>query len=324
MLNMSRRGLMVSAALGAAFGLSGKLNLINQAHAEMPLEPVHGVYKYKVGSIEVTAVYDGIWRKPHDPTFIKNASVEETKEALAKAGLTTEFMPIPLTVIVLKIGDKHIMVDSGSGVGQWQANATNLPANMNAAGIDRSQISTILVSHFHPDHVWGLMEKGTNAQVFPNAELIVNATEYNWWTEPGRVEKLAEGRRAAGKRIADNFPTWKNWKLVENNAEVAPGVRLIAAPGHTPGHSVFLVTSGKDQLMVSNDTMYVPALLAPHPDWQGVYDQDGPMAVSTRRKLIDQVIADKMMICGAHFPFPGAGAFAKDGDAYAFMPVVQS
>jgi glyoxylase-like metal-dependent hydrolase (beta-lactamase superfamily II) len=229
-----------------------------------------------------------------------------------------------LTVIVLKIGDKHIMVDSGSGVGQWQANATNLPANMKAAGIDRNQISTILVSHFHPDHVWGLMEKGTNAPVFPNAELIVNATEYNWWTESGRVEKLAEGRRAAGKRIAENFPTWKNWKLVQSNAEVAPGVRLIAAPGHTPGHSAFLVTSGKEQLMVSNDTMYVPALLAPHPEWQGTYDQDGAMAVATRRNLIDQVIADKMMICGAHFPFPGAGAFVKDGDAYAFMPVVQS
>jgi glyoxylase-like metal-dependent hydrolase (beta-lactamase superfamily II) len=324
MLNMSRRGLLASAALGAAFGLSGKLAFINPAHAETPLEPTTGFYKYKVCSVEVTAVYDGIWRKPHDPTFIKNASVEETKAALAKAGLTTEFMPIPLTVIVLKIGDKHIMVDAGSGVGQWQANATNLPANMKAAGIDRSQISTVLVSHFHPDHVWGLMEKGTSAPVFPNAELIVHDTEYNWWTESGRVEKLAEGRRAAGKRIADNFPTWKNWKLVQNNAEVAPGVRLIAAPGHTPGHSAFLVTSGKEQLMVSNDTMYVPALLAPHPDWQGTYDQDGAMAVVTRRNLVDQVIADKMMICGAHFPFPGAGAFVKDGDAYAFMPVVQS
>ncbi len=324
MLNMSRRSVLASAAVAAAFGLSTRLELVSPAHAEAPLEPTNGVYKYKVGDIEVTAVYDGIWRKPHDPTFIRNASVEETKEALGKAGLTTEFMPIPLTVIVLKIGGKHIMVDAGSGVGQWQANATNLPANMKAAGIDRGQISTILVSHFHPDHVWGLMEKGTNAAVFPDAELIVNATEYNWWTDPGRVEKLAEGRKAAGKRIATVFPTWKNWKLVEDNAEVASGVRLLAANGHTPGHSAFLVTSGKDQLMVSNDTIYVPALLAPHPDWQGVYDQDGPMAVATRRKLIDRVIADKMMICGAHFPFPGAGAFVKDGDAYAFTPVVQS
>ncbi len=76
--------------------------------------------------------------------------------------------------------------------------------------------------------------------------------------------------------------------------------------------------------MVSNDAMYVPALLAPHPDWQGAYDQDGPAAVVTRRKLIDRVIADQMLVCGAHFPFPGAGAFTKDGDAYAFAPIVQS
>ena len=72
--------------------------------------------------------------------------------------------------------------------------------------------------------------------------------------------------------------------------------------------------------MISNDTAYVPALLAPHPEWQGAYDQDGPLAVETRRKLIDRVIADKMMVCGAHFPFPGAGAFAKDGAGYAFTP----
>jgi len=325
MFTMSRRGILASAAVAAAFGLHGKkLAFVGPAHAEAPLEPVNGVYKYKVGSIEVTAVYDGIWRKPHDPTFIKNATVEDTKEALAKAGLSTEFMPIPLTVVVLKIGDKYVMIDSGSGVGQWQANATNLPSNMKAAGIDRGQISTILVSHFHPDHVWGLMEKGTNAAVFPNAELIVSSTEYKWWTDPGRVEKLPEGRRPAGKRIGDVFPTWKNWKLVEDNAEVAPGVRLLAAPGHTPGHSAFLVTSGKDQLMVSNDAMYVPALLAPHPDWQGAYDHDGATAVTTRRKLIDRVIADKMMVCGAHFPFPGRGTFTKDGDVYAFAPLAQS
>jgi glyoxylase-like metal-dependent hydrolase (beta-lactamase superfamily II) len=323
MLNMSRRNVLASAAATAAAVLSKPLTF-TQAHAETPLEPTVGFYKYKVGSIEVTAVYDGIWRKPHDPAFIKGVSVDETKAALAKAGLITEFMPIPLTVVVLKIGDRHIMVDAGSGVGQWQANATHLPANMKAAGIDRGQIDTILVSHFHPDHVWGLMEMDTNAAVFPNAELVVNSVEYKWWTEPGRVEKLAAGRKPAGKRIADVFPTWKNWKLVESGAEVAPGVQILEAFGHTPGHSAFLVTSGKDRLMVSNDTMYVPALLAPHPEWQGSYDQDGPMAIAARRKIVDRVIADNMMVCGAHFPFPGKGSFAKDGNAYAFMPDLQS
>ncbi|MCA0045786.1 MBL fold metallo-hydrolase [Mesorhizobium sp. B283B1A] len=321
MFSMTRRTVLHSAAAAAAFGLAGKLEFTRPAFAQTPVEPTVGFYKYKVGDIEVTAVYDGIWRKPHDPAFIKDVSVDDTKAALAKAGLPTEFMPIPLTVVVLKMGGRLIMMDAGSGVGQWQANATHLPANMAAAGIDYKAIDTIMISHFHPDHVWGLMEKGTNTPVFPNAELIVNATEYNWWTDPSRLAKLPEGRKPAGKRIAENFPKWKNWKLVEDGAEVAPGIQIIAAPGHTPGHSVYLANSGGEQLMISADTMYVPALLAPHPEWQGAYDQDGSTAIATRHKIVDRVIADNIRISGSHFPFPGAGVFVKDGSAYAFTPV---
>ena len=177
MFDITRRAVLGSAAAAAAFGLSRQLEFIPPSWAETPIEPSVGFYKYKVGSVEITAVYDGIWRKPHDPAFIKNASVDEIKQALAKAGLTTEFMPIPLTVVVLKIGDRLVMMDAGSGVGQWQANATHLPANMQAAGIDHTKIDTVIISHFHPDHVWGLMEKETNAPVFPNAELVVNETE---------------------------------------------------------------------------------------------------------------------------------------------------
>lgn len=320
MFNMTRRMVLGSAAAAAAFGIAGKLEFAPAAYAETPVEPLVGFYKYKVGSLEVTAVYDGIWRKPHDPAFIKDVSVDDTKAALAKAGLTTEFMPIPLTVVVLQMNGRTIMMDAGSGVGQWQANATHLPANMKAAGIDYKAIDTIMISHFHPDHVWGLMEKGTNNPVFPNAELIVNATEYNWWTDPSRLAKLPEGRKPAGKRIAENFPKWKNWKLVDDGKEVVPGIRLMAAPGHTPGHSVYHVDAGSEQFLVSADTMYVPALLAPHPEWQGSYDQDGPMAIATRHKIIDQVIADNVRICGSHFPFPGTGSFVKDGNAYAFTP----
>ncbi|AZO15829.1 MBL fold metallo-hydrolase [Mesorhizobium sp. M2A.F.Ca.ET.043.05.1.1] len=320
MFNMTRRMVLGSAAAAAAFGIAGKLEFAPAAYAETPVEPLVGFYKYKVGSLEVTAVYDGIWRKPHDPAFIKDVSVDDTKAALAKAGLTTEFMPIPLTVVVLKMNGRTIMMDAGSGVGQWQANATHLPANMKAAGIDYKAIDTILISHFHPDHVWGLMEKGTNDPVFPDAELIVNAAEYNWWTDPSRLAKLPEGRKPAGKRIAENFPKWKNWKLVDDGAEVVPGIRIMAAPGHTPGHSVYHVDAGAEQFLVSADTMYVPALLAPHPEWQGAYDQDGPMAIATRHRIIDQVIAGNVRICGSHFPFPGTGSFVKDGNAYAFTP----
>lgn len=316
----SRREAIAAASLAAAFGLSERLAIIAPAQAQVTPAPATGFSRYKVGSIEVTALYDGIWEKPHDPAFIKNASIEETKQALASAGQTTAFVPVPLTVVVLKLGDRYVMVDAGGGAGQWQPTATSLAANMKAAGIDPAAIGTILLSHFHPDHIFGLMSRGSNAPVFPQAELVVSAAEYRWWTEPGRVEKLPEARRPLGQRIAGVFPGWKNFRLIEGEPEVAPGVRLVNAPGHTPGHAAFHVSSGAEQLMISNDVAYVPALLAPHPEWQGAYDQDGPLAVATRRKLIDRVIAEKMLICGAHFPFPGLGSFARDGNAYAFTP----
>lgn len=324
MLNVSRRDFVVSTALAAAVGLNARLVVPAFAQSKTP-DPPKSYYKYKVGSVEVTALYDGIWEKPHDPAFIKNASVEETKDALAKAGFTTDFVSIPLTVVVLTVNGKHIMVDSGSGGGQWVPTAGKLHNNLSAAGIDPSKIGTILISHFHPDHIFGLMEKDTNKPTFPNAELVVSATEYKWWTEPGRVEKLPEARKALGARIQAAFPTWKNFRMVDgDNREVAPGVYLVNAPGHTPGHAAYLVSSGGKQLMISNDTAYVPALLAPHPEWQGAYDQDGPTAVATRRMLLDRVIAEKMAICGAHFPFPGAGSFSKDGAGYAFVPTAMA
>ncbi len=319
MPDLLRRDFVVLSALAAAFGLNARLvapSALAQGSSGAPSKPFH---KYKVGSVEVTAVYDGMWAKPHDPAFIKNASVEETKEALAKAKLPTDFVSVPLTVAVLTINGRHIMVDAGSGA-QWQSTAQGVVDGMKAAGIDPAKISTILISHFHPDHIFGLMEKGTNKPVFPDAELVVSAAEYKWWTEAGRVEKLPEGRKALGQRINTVFPTWKNFTLVEGEKEVAPGVHLVKAPGHTPGHAAFLLSSGNQQLMLSNDTAYVPALLAPHPEWQGAYDQDGALAVESRRALLDRVIAEKMRVCGAHFPFPGSGVFAKDGKGYAFVP----
>lgn len=320
MIHLSRRDAIVAGSLAAAFGLNKPLAFIAPAQAQTTPDPAVGFHRYKVGAIEVTALYDGIWEKPHDPAFIKNASIDETKEALAKAGLTIAFVSIPLTVVVLKLGERYVMVDSGSGAGQWQPTATKLAGNMAAAGIDPARIDTILLSHFHPDHIFGLMNRGSNAPVFPQAEIVVSATEYKWWTEPGRVEALPEARKALGQRVNAVFPGWKNFRLVEGEPEVAPGVRLVNAPGHTPGHAAYHVSSGNEQLMISNDTFYVPALLAPHPDWQGSYDQDGALAVETRRKLIERVLAEKMLICGAHFPFPGLGAFAKDGAGYAFTP----
>jgi glyoxylase-like metal-dependent hydrolase (beta-lactamase superfamily II) len=315
MLNLSRRDFVVSTGLAVALGLDGRL-AISPAFAQKTADPAKGFVTYKVGGADVTALYDGIWEKPHDPAFIANASVDDVKGAMTKAGLPADFVSIPFTVVVVRNGGKTVLCDSGTG-GQVQPTAGKMMANMKAAGIDPATIDTILISHCHPDHIFGLMEKDTNKPVFPNAEIVISDVEYKFWTDPAVIDRLPEARKGLARRIQAVFPTWKNIRQVSGEPEVATGIRFVSTPGHTPGHRAFHLASVASELMISNDTAYVPALVVANPGWHGQYDQDAATAEASRRKLLDRVIADKIMICGYHFPFPGAGTVAKDGAGYA-------
>ena len=330
MTNVSRRNLVFSAgAAAAAFGLNGPLEFLSPAFAQKAgsgsgsgtAPKVMGFKRFKVGDVEVTTIYDGVWEKAHDPAFIKNASVEDTKKALVAGKLTDAYVPIPFTVTVVKIRGKYVMFDSGTG-GQVQPTAgLMMSQNMKAAGIDPTKISTIIVTHYHPDHIFGMMAKDTNAQVFPNAEIMVPAAEHKWWTAPDLIGKLPEARQGLAKRIQATLPGWKNIKQIEDGKEVAPGIKAVASYGHTPGHTSFLVSSGKKQLMVLGDVTNIPALFVRNPGWHAASDTDPVMAEANRRKMIDRAIAEKMMVTGYHFGMPGAGTFAKDGSGYVFKPV---
>ena len=308
---LSRRDFTVSAGLAAALGLNARL-----AYAQKTPDPAKGHVTYTFGEAEVTALYDGIWEKPHDPAFVSNASVDDVKAAMVRAGLTPDFVSIPFTVSLVKTGGKLILCDSGTG-GQVQPTAGKMMGNMKAAGFDPASIDVVLVSHFHPDHIFGLMDKDTNKPVFPNAEIVVSDVEYKFWTDPAVIDRLPEGRKPLARRIQTVFPTWKNIRQVTGEQDVAPNMRFVMAPGHTPGHRAFHLSSGAAQLMLSNDTAYVPALVVANPGWHGAYDQDPTTAEASRRRVLDRVIADRMPIAGYHFPFPGAGTIAKDGTGYA-------
>src|SRR5215475_1678072 len=325
MRSPTRREFVVTAAVStAAFGLCASLAISAPAGQAKTPDPAPGFYRYRIGAAECTALYDGIWEKVHDPNFIKNASVAETKQALAAAKLSTSFVPIPISALVVKVNGKLTLCDAGGG-GQVQAFnpqsvfvSGKMMANMRAAGIDPRKIETILISHFHPDHIFGLLASRNNAPVFPNAEIIVPAAEYKWWTDPSLIERLPQARKPLAQRIQSVIPKWKNVLPVEGEDEVVPGIRLVAAPGHTPGHTAFHLSSGDQQLLITSDAVYVPALVAAHPGWHGAYDQDGPTAEASRRRLMDRVVADNMMVCGSHFPWPGVGRIAKDGAGYVF------
>jgi len=324
MHSISRRGFVISATTAAAaFGLIGPLEFFTPAFAQKPDPKLteKGFFKFKVGDIEVTQVSDGIWEKAHDEKFIKDVTVDQTKAALKASGLTDAHVPIPFTVTVIKVKDKYVMFDSGTGAqGAPTAGLIVKKEMLKAAGIDPSKISTIVVTHYHGDHIFGLMAKDTNAQLFPNAEIIMPEAEYKYWTDAGVFTTLAEPRHGLAKRIQATFPTWKNIKQVAAGKEALPGVRAVASYGHTPGHTSYLVSSKGKQLMVLGDVSNVPALNLKNPNWY-FFDQDFAVAEASRRKMFDRVVAEKLMVTGYHFGMPGAGTVSKDGKGYAFVPV---
>jgi glyoxylase-like metal-dependent hydrolase (beta-lactamase superfamily II) len=318
MFHVSRRDLVVGAAGAfAAFGLDKPLAFIGAAQAQtIPAGP--GFKKYQVGDIEVISLYDGVWEKAHDENFIKGANVEQTKAELKAAGLTDAFVPIPFTVLAVKTGGRLVLIDSGTGGGQAGGPEAGLLAqSMAAAGLDPKDVKTIMVSHFHGDHIFGLMAKDTNAQIFPEAEIVVPAAELKWWTQP--VESIPGPRQGNAKRVQATFPSLKNIRVVDGEAEVAPGIRQIPAHGHTQGHTAHVISSGGKQFISTADVTNINALFVKHPDWQAVFDHMPDLAIETRKKVFDRAIADKATVSGYHWGLPNVGTIAKDGSGYAFV-----
>jgi glyoxylase-like metal-dependent hydrolase (beta-lactamase superfamily II) len=320
MFEISRRDLVLgTAGAYAAFGLAKPIAFIGAAEARQA--PARSFRKFKVGDIEVVSLYDGIWEKAHDESFITGVTVKQTKAALRAAGLTDTHVPIPFTVMAVNTGGHLVLIDSGTGGGQAGGpKAGVLAQSMAAAGLDPKAVRTIVISHFHGNHIAGLMAKHTNAQMFPDAEIIVPAPELKWWTQP--IDSILQSRRGIARRVQATLPTWKNVKPVEGEAELVPGVRAIPAYGHTQGHTVHLVSSGGKQLLVTADTTNIPALFVKNPQWQAAFDHVPDMAVETRKKLFDRAIADEAMVAGYHWGLPNVGTIAKDGQGYAFTPVI--
>ena len=315
MHEVTRRGFLAGAASVAA------LPVLSAGAAAPPAgKEAAGIYRYRIGAFELTALYDGIWYRPITDKFIRNAPFTEVESALADAFMPADKLTTPFTTLIVNTGQKLVLIDTGTG-GQIAPSAGVLRANLLAAGIDPKAIDLIVISHFHPDHINGIKDKD-NELVFPNAEVMVPAAEWRFWMDdanlnaaPADLKLTFRNQRRIFSDIAQSVTRF------EPGAEVASGIVTVAAPGHTPGHTVFAIHSGDQSLLVLGDTAQHPAVFARHPDWQAAFDIDGDAAVATRKKLFDRAAADRMLVTGYHFPFPACGHLIKTANGYEHVPV---
>ncbi len=213
-----------------------------------------------------------------------------------------------------------VVFDAGNGVTPPGATQGRMIENMKAAGIDPAKVGTVVHSHFHGDHVNGLLDAAGNA-AFPNAEVVVPATEWAWWSDTGNETRSPEGQRGNFANSARRFAPYKGKiRQLAEGAEAVPGIRGIPAYGHTPGHTAYRISDGSAQAIFVADTVNRPELFARRPDFHAVFDFDATTAEASRRKLFDMLAADRIRITGYHFPFPANGFVTKDGAGYRFVP----
>ena len=252
MQHVTRRAVLAGSVSAAA------LPLLSAKAASPPAgEQTPGIYRYRIGTFELTALYDGIWYRPITEKFIRNAPFAEVENALAAAFMPADKLATPFTTLIVNTGQKLVLIDTGTG-GQIAPSAGVLRANLVAAGIDPQAIDLIVISHFHPDHINGIKDKD-NDLVFPNAEIMVPEAEWKYWMDdanlnaaPADLKLTFRNQRRIFSDIAPHVTRF------EPGAEVASGITTLAAPGHTPGHTVFAIHSGDQSLLVLGDTAQHP------------------------------------------------------------------
>jgi len=316
MPEVTRRTVFTGAAAAALAGSA----TVADAEAPAGNMATPGIYRYKVGDYELTAIYDGIWYRPIASDFIRNAPFAEVEHALDQAFMPHDKLATPFTTLIANTGKRVVLLDTGTG-GQIAPSAGVFRNNLAAAGIDPKQVDTIVISHFHPDHINGIKDKD-NALIFPRAEIMVPAPEWAYWMDDANLNAAQADLKITflnQRRIFSDIA--KQVTQFDPGKEVAPGIVTVPAPGHTPGHTVFAVHSGDQSLLVLSDTAQHPAVFARHPDWQAMFDIDGAEAVATRKKLFDRAAADRMLVTGYHFPFPACGHLIKTATGYEHVPV---
>ncbi|OKO85062.1 MBL fold metallo-hydrolase [Bradyrhizobium sp. AS23.2] len=283
-------------------------------------ELVPSRYALKVGEIEVLVVSDGVLTLP-GAMLAHNA-----EPAVRAAWLEENFLPPDafdwaLNAVVVKSGGRTILVDAGMGEEFPLPRAGQLPHRLEAAGIDLSTVTDVVLTHMHMDHIGGLLIDCVKEVLRPDLRIHVAAAEVEFWKAPdfSRVsmpEGFPDALRQSAKRFLKEYRS--KFRTFEDECEVAPGVKVCRTGGHTPGHSVVRVASGGERLTFAGDLVFTVGF--EHPEWHNGFEHDPEEAARARVRLLRELAANRELLVATHMPFPSVGHVAVDGDAFRFVP----
>lgn len=237
-----------------------------------------------------------------------NASIIPTAgDALLKRYIPASGFKHSTNVFLIKASGKNILVDTGFG--------NTIFEKMEKQGVKPDQIDAVLLTHLHGDHIGGLQKDGR--PLFPKAKIYLDNRERDHFT---RIAPN-EGAVAALKAYGSNVITFDAMQLGPIYREVFPGICAIAAYGHTPGHTAYLLGSGRDKLLIAGDFLHVALVQFPNPDISATYDVDQRAAAVSRRQILNFAATNKFPIGGMHVVYPGIGNVEADGNGYKFIPL---
>ncbi|MEM9761446.1 MAG: MBL fold metallo-hydrolase [Pseudomonadota bacterium] len=316
-VNTARRGLMLGAA---ALPLAGGV-LAGAAGAAVPapqgvLRP--GAYRFKVGAFEVTSILDGAVQLdgPH-PIFGQNVTQDDVASLAAENFLPPTRMEIPFTVTLVNTGSELILFDTGNGDNGRRPAAGRLVETLGTLGIQPGDITHVVITHFHGDHISGLTEDG--APTFPNAAYVFGAAEYDFWSNEDLL--FDEAMQSRAQLVQDKVvPFAEQATMINPGDAVRSGIEAVDNFGHTPGHMAYHLESEGARLMITADSANHYVMSLQRPDWHVRFDMDKEKAAAARRSLFGMIAADKIPFIGYHMPPPAVGYVEPLGEGFRFVP----
>ena len=279
--------------------------------------PRFALAELSIGSARLTTVSDGNLVLPGSFLFDPMPK-DELAPLLTKFELSEDQLTPDCNLALYRDGQNTVLFDVGSGP-DFMPSAGKILESLDALEIGAEDITHVLFTHAHPDHIWGLLDEFDDP-VFPEASYMMGRAEWDYWWNPETVNTIGEARAAfavGAKRRMESIEDAV--ELIDDGQEVLPGIAAISTPGHTPGHMSFEVRQGTDAAMVVGDAIGNHHVAFRKPGWLSGADQDAELAVKTREMLLDRLVNEQMALVGFHLPGGGIGRAEAFGDAYQFV-----